>query len=187
MFLKEFIDDTNDSNEGFGYCCEFIMTIGAKVELHQKDKAFFNVNELKKELLKVGNCLAVVVDDDIVKVHVHSIEPYRVLQIGSRFGEFNKVKIENMTLQFLKNNPGTTLEDLYKSQNKKTGKKEKENLETTPKIIVTVPTPELEKQFYDSLKVDNVINYQINGNPSIQEFLSAFKKVSKKNGKSSYI
>ena len=177
----KFIDNINDNNEGFGYCCEFILTVGAKVEVHQRDKATFDVNELKKELSKIGNCLAVVVDEDIVKVHVHSIEPYRVLQIGSRFGEFNKVKVENMTLQFLENNPGTTLEELYNSQKKKNGKKEKENLETTPKIIVTVPTPELEKYFYDNLKVDNVINYKTNGNPSIQEFLSAFKKVHSKN------
>lgn len=178
-----FIDNANDNNEGFGYCCEFILTVGAKVEVHQKDKAAFNVNELKKELSKIGNCLAVVVDEDIVKVHVHSIEPYRVLQIGSKFGEFNKVKVENMTLQFLENNPGTTLEELYNSQKKKNSKKKKENenLETTPKIIVTVPTPELEKYFYDNLKVDNVINYKINGNPSIQEFLTAFKKVNSKN------
>ena len=177
----KFIDNINDNNEGFGYCCEFILTVGAKVEVHQRDKATFDVNELKKELSKIGNCLAVVVDEDIVKVHVHSIEPYRVLQIGSRFGEFNKVKVENMTLQFLENNPGTTLEELYNSQKKKNGKKEKENLETTPKIIVTIPTPELEKYFYDNLKVDNVINYKTNGNPSIQEFLSAFKKVHSKN------
>ena len=177
----KFIDNINDNNEGFGYCCEFILTVGAKVEVHQRDKATFDVNELKKELSKIGDCLAVVVDEDIVKVHVHSIEPYRVLQIGSRFGEFNKVKVENMTLQFLENNPGTTLEELYNSQKKKNGKKEKENLETTPKIIVTVPTPELEKYFYDNLKVDNVINYKTNGNPSIQEFLSAFKKVHSKN------
>lgn len=177
----KFIDNINDNNEGFGYCCEFILTVGAKVEVHQRDKATFDVNELKKELSKIGNCLAVVVDEDIVKVHIHSIEPYRVLQIGSRFGEFNKVKVENMTLQFLENNPGTTLEELYNSQKKKNGKKEKENLETTPKIIVTVPTPELEKYFYDNLKVDNVINYKTNGNPSIQEFLSAFKKAHSKN------
>ena len=177
----KFIDNINDNNEGFGYCCEFILTVGAKVEVHQRDKATFDVNELKKELSKIGNCLAVVVDEDIVKVHVHSIEPYRVLQIGSRFGEFNKIKVENMTLQFLENNPGTTLEELYNSQKKKNGKKEKENLETTPKIIVTIPTPELEKYFYDNLKVDNVINYKTNGNPSIQEFLSAFKKVHSKN------
>ena len=156
----KFIDNINDNNEGFGYCCEFILTVGAKVEVHQRDKATFDVNELKKELSKIGNCLAVVVDEDIVKVHVHSIEPYRVLQIGSRFGEFNKVKVENMTLQFLENNPGTTLEELYNSH---------------------VPTPELEKYFYDNLKVDNVINYKTNGNPSIQEFLSAFKKVHSKN------
>lgn len=178
---NDFINDGNDNNEGFGYCCEFIMTIGSRVELHQKDKDKFDVNNLKKELLKIGNCLVVVVDEDIVKVHVHSIWPYKVLQIGSRYGEFNKIKIENMTLQFMENNPGTTLEELTKK--KKSGSKNAFNkhLDSKTKVIVTVPTDEMEKLFHESLHIDYVINYSINGNPSIQEFLNAFKATNSKN------
>ena len=174
-----FINDPADINEGFGYCCEFIMTIGSKVAFHQRDKARFNVDILKKELSKIGNCLAVVVDDDIVKVHVHSLWPSRVLYIGSMFGEFNKVKIENMTLQFMENNPGTTLEELTKMK-KNGASTSKQTLDSKPKVIVTVPTDEMEKLFNESLCVDYIINYSINGNPSIKEFLNAFKAVNSK-------
>lgn len=177
---NDFVDDGKDNNEGFGYCCEFIMTIGSKVELHQKDKIKFSIQQLKKELLKIGNCLVTVVDDDIVKVHVHSLWPYKVLQIGSRYGEFNKVKIENMTLQFMENNPGTTLEELTKMK-RKGSKKSLKHLDSKTKVIVTVPTDEMEKLFHESLHADHIINYSINGNPSIQEFLNAFKAVNSKN------
>ncbi|MBP5256868.1 MAG: DAK2 domain-containing protein [Mycoplasma sp.] len=171
-----FIDSVSDNNEGFGYCCEFIMTIGSKVGFYQRDKKKFNLKEFKKELLKIGDSLAVVVDEEIVKVHVHSLWPYMVLKIGSRYGEFNKVKIENMTLQFMENNPGTTLEELTRMK-KQGSKSTKKPLDPTPKIIVTVPTDEMEKLFHNSLHADYIINYSINGNPSIREFLDAFRAV----------
>ena len=103
-----------------------------------------------------------------------------VLRIGSRYGEFNKVKIENMTLQFMENNPGTTLEELTRMKKHKS-KDEKKPLDSTPKIIVTVPTDEMEKLFHSSLHADYIINYSINGNPSIQEFLDAFRAVNSSN------
>lgn len=179
---NDFVDDGKNNNEGFGYCCEFIMTIGSKVELHQKDKTKFSIKQLKKELLKIGNCLVTVVDDDIVKVHVHSLWPYKVLQIGSRYGEFNKVKIENMTLQFMENNSGTTLEELTKMKTKDSkSKNQLKPLDSKTKVIVTVPTDEMEKLFHESLHVDYIINYSINGNPSIQEFFNAFKATNSRN------
>lgn len=95
------------------------------------------------------------------------------------FGEFNKVKIENMTLQFMENNPGTTLEELTKMK-KNTSSTSKNTLDSKPKVIVTVPTDEMEKLFNESLCVDHIINYSINGNPSIKEFLNAFKTVNSK-------
>lgn len=178
---NDFVDDGKDNNEGFGYCCEFIMTIGSKVELHQKDKIKFNVNQLKKELLKIGDCLVTVVDENIVKVHVHSLWPYKVLQIGSWYGEFNKIKIENMTLQFMENNPGTTFEELTKMKTNGLKSTSNEPLVSKTKLIVTVPTDEMEKLFRESLHADHIINYSINGNPSIQEFLNAFKAVNSRN------
>ena len=41
----------------------------------------------------------VVKDDDIVKVHVHTLTPGEILNYAQQYGEFLKLKIENMTEQ----------------------------------------------------------------------------------------
>ncbi|MCF0227701.1 MAG: DAK2 domain-containing protein [Malacoplasma sp.] len=164
-----------DDNEGYGYCCEFIMTLGAKVDLKQKDKHRFDERDLKDELQSIGNCLVTVVDDNIVKVHVHSINPWKVLEIGQRYGEFNKVKIENMTLQTIEKNKGSTIADTYISKNVLS--KTLDNIGTdftdTPKVAATVSTETLEKIYMEDLKVNYCINYQKSGAPSIKDFLNA--------------
>ncbi len=156
-----------DNNDGFGYCCEFIAKLGSKVVIDQKDKEILNEKALKKELLEIGDSLAIVRDEDILKVHVHSVNPYKVLQIGQKYGEFSKVKVENMTFQFLERNPGMTLEKSSK----------KTNLSQKPAVIATIPTQKLTKLFIDDLAVNYVINCEKNGNPSIQEFIDALNAV----------
>jgi DAK2 domain fusion protein YloV len=68
---KEFLDN----NDGFGYCNEFIMTIGSKVEGSQKDKIKFNAEKFKKQLEKMGESIVFVRDENIVKVHIHTPYP----------------------------------------------------------------------------------------------------------------
>lgn len=165
-----------DNNEGFGYCCEFIMLLGSKVTLNQSDKYQFNQANFKKELNAIGDSLVMVIDENMVKVHLHTIEPYKLLQIGAKYGEFSKVKIENMTLQFAENNPDTQLGQTYAKPN------EKQNLTVPvlgqkPKIIATVSTKVLMNKFINEFKVDKIINCESSGTPSIQEFLDAFKQV----------
>ncbi|GHU30731.1 dihydroxyacetone kinase [Bacilli bacterium] len=164
---KSFIESLDDKNEGFGYCCEFIMTLKSKVSLHQKDKSTFNLTDFKKQMSKIGDSLAVIVDESIVKVHIHTINPYLVLKIGAEYGEFNKVKVENMTFQFLERNPGTTLEATYA----KDRSREKKLLPTRVKVIATVPSTYLEKLYKQDLGVSLTINTNLTGNPSIQDFL----------------
>ena len=56
--------------------------------------------QLKKELARIpGESIVVVQDEDIVKVHVHTLKPGNALNIAQRFGEFVKLKIENMQEQ----------------------------------------------------------------------------------------
>ena len=164
-----------DKNEGFGYCCEFIMTLGAKVDIKQKDKPEFNEEDLKDDLKEIGDCLVTVVDDNIVKVHVHTINPWKVLEIGQRYGAFNNVKIENMTLQYVEKNEGTQIGATY--INKKALNKDLETLTAKfndkPRIAATVPTEKLQKIYREELKVDYCINYQKTGAPSIKDFLNA--------------
>jgi DAK2 domain fusion protein YloV len=167
---KSFIDKLEDSNVGFGYCCEFIMTLKARVSLKQSLKKDFDLNFFKKQLSKIGDSIAVIVDGDIVKLHIHTIYPYLVLQIGERYGEFNKVKIENMTLQFLERNPGTTLETLQDKI------KSSRKLPTNVKVIATVPSAVIAKIYSNELNIPNTINTEITGNPSVQEFIDKIRE-----------
>jgi len=81
-------------NEEFGYCTEFI------VKLDENYLKSFDENKFKQKLTDMGGeSLVCVRDDDLVKVHVHTLKPGDALNIGQRYGEFVKLKIENMQLQ----------------------------------------------------------------------------------------
>lgn len=162
---KSFIENLRDKNEGFGYCTEFIMILKSKVTLEQKNKDDFDLSYFEKIMNKLGDSLAVVVDDNIVKLHIHTTRPYSVLEEASAFGEFSKIKIENMTLQFLQNNPGSTLESINETKYKV-----KRNLSKKVKIIATVPSNEIATIFNDTFNIENLIITDINGNPSISDF-----------------
>jgi DAK2 domain fusion protein YloV len=166
---KSFIDKLEDSNVGFGYCCEFILVLKSRVTLKQSSKKDFDINSFKKQLSKIGDSIAVVIDGDVVKLHIHTIYPYQVLQIGAQYGEFNKVKIENMTLQFLERNPGTTLEKLQDQV------KTRRKLPSNVKIIATVPSTTYAKIYNSEFSIPHTINTETTGNPSVQEFIDKIR------------
>lgn len=88
------VADIEGGEEGYGYCTEFIV----RLEPSLVDK--FKEEQLKKELARIpGESIVVVQDEDIVKVHVHTLKPGNALNIAQRFGEFVKLKIENMQEQ----------------------------------------------------------------------------------------
>jgi DAK2 domain fusion protein YloV len=75
----------------FGYCTEFIIQL--------KDGDNFNKEKFTKRIARFGDSLAIVADDEICKVHIHTKTPGDVLNFGQTFGNFATLKIENMTLQ----------------------------------------------------------------------------------------
>ncbi len=82
---------TFDAEITFTYCTEFIVA---------RDK------ECTKEPLKlraylesIGDCVVVVDDEDIIKVHVHTNDPGKALSKGVEYGQFETVKVENMRIQ----------------------------------------------------------------------------------------
>ena len=80
----------SDEDITFPYCTEFIA--------ERKDKAR-NIGRMRTLLSEIGDSLVVVEDDDIVKVHVHTDQPNKVLEEGLKFGPLLTVKIENMRQQ----------------------------------------------------------------------------------------
>ena len=75
----------------FGYCIEFIIDL--------KSPKNFNENKCKNELMKDSSSVVIVVDDDILKIHLHSEKPGNILNSAQKYGEFRKIKIENMSIQ----------------------------------------------------------------------------------------
>lgn len=75
----------------YGYCTEFIIEL--------KNDANFQESDLRSPLSMMGDSLVLVHDDGLVKVHVHVNKPGQVLELAQNFGEFVKIKVENMRLQ----------------------------------------------------------------------------------------
>ena len=80
-------------NEEFGYCTEFIL------RLKENYLKGFDENVLKNKLAKEGESLVFVRDEDLIKVHIHTLHPGDALNLAQRYGEFVKIKVENMQEQ----------------------------------------------------------------------------------------
>ncbi len=80
-----------DAEITFTYCTEFIV---AREKGNTRDPL-----SLRAYLESIGDCVVVVDDEDIIKVHVHTNDPGKALTEGVKFGQFETVKVENMRLQ----------------------------------------------------------------------------------------
>lgn len=140
-------------NDEFGYCTEFILRLN--------DQTSFDENRLRNKLAEIGESLVVVKDDDLVKVHVHTLKPGDALNIGQRYGEFIKLKIENMQEQHSKLSEEVQVE---KAPHTKYG------------IIAVAAGEGLTKLFYDC-RADIVISGGQTMNPSTESFIEEIKKL----------
>lgn len=83
----------NPEDIKFAYCTEFFIN-----KTHSK--RLRNPETLRAYLDKLGDSLVFVDDASIIKVHVHSNAPGRVLQEALKYGYLSGVKIENMIEQY---------------------------------------------------------------------------------------
>ncbi len=76
---------TEDVDIKFGYCTEFII-------LGDAEKA----KEFQDTIEPLGDSMIVVGYDDVIKVHIHTNDPGKVLSHAVQIGELSKIKIDNM-------------------------------------------------------------------------------------------
>ena len=79
-----------DEEIHFTYCTEYIVK-----KAHGCDDSI----KLRAYLETIGDCVVVVEDDEIIKVHVHTNNPGLAIEKGLGFGSMNLPKIENMRYQ----------------------------------------------------------------------------------------
>jgi DAK2 domain fusion protein YloV len=154
------------SSDEFGYCTEFILRLGPDtVKKPFVEKRFTGV------LNSHGNSLVVVRDEDIVKVHVHTLEPGSILNYAQNFGEFVTLKIENMTEQHSHLDLG----------GEEASKKVEEEKPLRDYALIAVSAGEGLNQIFSDIGVDYIVSGGQTMNPSTEDFLMAISKVHARN------
>lgn len=166
--------------EEYGYCTEFIMSLGP-----DSVKKIFNQSRFTNWLNSHGTSLVVVKDDDIVKVHVHTLTPGEILNYAQQYGEFLKLKIENMTEQHHALADGANVNphvDLVE-ETKPATKEEEQELpkEKITNAVITVSSGEGISAYFKELGATYIVSGGQTMNPSSEDFLSAIRKINAEN------
>ena len=151
---------TADSELTWGYCTEFLL----RLQNRKCDPETFSVEELTAYLNSIGNSVVSFKEGSIVKVHVHTMNPGEVLNHCQKYGEFLKLKIENMNLQHNESEGAAGAAPVKKEvrMHKKYG-------------TVTVANGEGLIEQFKELCADAVIEGGQSMNPSAEAFLKAFE------------
>ena len=75
---------------------EFKFDTQLLIEGHDLDED--EINDYITEHFK-GDCLLAVGDDELIKIHFHTNEPWKVLEYCASLGEIHDIEVENMQLQ----------------------------------------------------------------------------------------
>lgn len=151
----------------YTYCTEFIL---------EKRKDCPDPFKLRAYLETIGDCVVVVDDDEIIKVHVHTDNPGLALQKALEFGQFindPKPKVENMRLQ----HAGRVREAQNAAQDETYVRAEPEKQFG----FVAVAAGEGLENMFRELGVDCVVRGGQTMNPSTEDILKAIHATPAKN------
>ena len=170
----------SEENEEFGYCTEFILRLGPV-----DTKKPFNKNRFTSVLNAHGNSLVVVQDEDLVKVHVHTLKPGDIFNYAQQFGEFVKLKCENMTEQhneiLFNEKSGNGLHMAASELNKAPLAAPKEAEPQKEYAIIATSSGKGIDELFNEVGVDYIVSGGQTMNPSTNDFLTAVEKANAKN------
>ncbi|MCQ2978390.1 MAG: DAK2 domain-containing protein [Clostridia bacterium] len=159
----------------FKYCTEFLV-----------DKEKYSPAKLQTlhDYLTsgIGDSLVFVEDDDIVKVHIHTNEPTKVLDKALEIGSFVKVKVENMKVQhenvLVENNQASSNNTNSKKEEVKETKKEMPHKDIG---FIAVSAGSGFNEILNNLNIDYVISGGQTMNPSTDDFMNAINEINADN------
>ena len=165
-----------DSEMIYGYCTEVLL----QLQNSKCEPDLFDLDALKEYLTELGDSIVAFKSDSIVKVHVHTKTPEKVLEYGRRFGEFISVKIENMSLQ---HTSLVTSDEAEKSADK--GEESEVTVEAPTPVskirkkygVVAVSSGKGISDIFKELGADVIVEGGQTNNPSTKDFLDAFEGV----------
>ncbi len=153
-----------DEEITFTYCTEFIVGRDPKCTLDPLS--------LRAYLESIGDCVVVVDDEEIIKVHVHTNNPGKALEEAVKYGQFETVKIENMRIQH--ENAGWVGE-ADSAADAAVPKLERVEPENDYGFVAVAAGDGLHSLFQDDLACDQVVSGGQTMNPSTDDILSAIE------------
>ncbi len=147
-------------NITFPYCTECIVTKSKEYEGEG------TVEALHEFVINAGDSVVFVEDADIIKIHVHTDDPGKVLSEAVKYGSFYTVKIENMKNQ----HSGLIAKEEEKAE------KEDEFVSAAPEKpygFVSVCSGDGIKAVFTDLGVDKLVTGGQTMNPSTDDMLKA--------------
>lgn len=151
----------------FGYCTEFIIMLERDQDKVEK--------ELKAYLQDIGDCVVVVADDEIVKVHVHTNHPGLAFEKALTYGSLTSMKIDNMREEH-QEKLIRDAETVAKHQAEE-DQREDEPKEHKADGFVVVSAGDGLSDIFKDLGADEVIEGGQTMNPSTEDILQAVEKV----------
>ena len=150
------LDHFSTEDIEFGYCTEFFIV--RLVEGFSEE----DLEKLRDHLVRVGDSVVVAAGDDFVKVHVHSNCPGKILQCAMRYGELDRLKIENM-----------------REQNRQLIEQKKRNEKEYG--LIAVSAGEGIDDIFRNFSVDRIISGGQTMNPSIDTIVNAVGQCNARN------
>lgn len=146
----------------FGYCTQMMVRIGKGKQVTQA----FDYETFYNYLADLGDSLLVINDDEVVKVHVHTEHPGKVLTWGQQFGDLQTVKVDNMRWQ-----QEEIMKEDQPAQPTATAPQE-----TPATAVIAVASGDGVAKLLQSLGVTQVIAGGQTMNPSIQDLADAINQ-----------
>ena len=154
MIVQDEFTDIEDIK--FAYCTEFFI-------IHLKPQVTEAIiDQFREKLMKIGDCVLVIGDVYMVKVHVHTNNPNLALQFALELGELDKLKIENMLEQ------NRNIAKAIEKPKKKFG-------------MVSICAGDGITSIFKDLRVDSVIEGGQTMNPSVSDIINAVNSVNAEN------
>ncbi|HLZ94873.1 MAG TPA: DAK2 domain-containing protein [Candidatus Dormibacteraeota bacterium] len=138
---------------GWGYCTEFLIE-GSKLDLEG----------IRAEIEALGNSVLVVGEPELLKVHVHTDDPTRVIGVAGAHGKLLKLNVGDMSTQHRR-----ILESIG-------GAEEKPARENGVGVVAVVAGKGL-VDIFKALGADAIVEGGQTLNPSTQDMLSAVESV----------
>lgn len=148
----------------YGYCTEFI--------LQGQD---LNYEEIKAAITSLGDSAIVVGDDRLIRVHVHTFHPGKVLEYATSRGVLHKIKIDNMQEQH-REWLGLPLQKAAPPRQTLTATEALADMG----VVVVSPGPGFTRVF-ESLGASAVVSGGQTMNPSTEEMLAAIESLNTDN------